>query len=244
MYTHCPECGTAFRITTGQLRMGQGRVQCAKCGTLFDAISSLSDVAFEDHFSDLRKLPTLPMEQALPPPIDRQPQENAGIAIAPQRKQPRASSPRSGWLPGVAALFALLILQFSVFEGERLAQNPSLRPWLEGFCAYLGCVLPAYRDPAAIEILERSLEPAGPDTLGFRAVMINGSRFQQAFPRLRLDLIKLNGEPLARRIFFADEYFSDEASLQNLMAVGKPFEIRLRIVKPDDEIGGYDFSLM
>lgn len=135
-------------------------------------------------------------------------------------------------------------MQLSVFEGQHLVQYPDFRPWLEELCAFLDCELPSYRDPGAIEVLERSLQPAGPDALEFRAVMINGSRFQQAFPRLKLDLIKLNGEPLARRVFFPDEYFSDEASPPILMTVGKPFEIRFRIVKPDNEIGGYQFRLI
>ncbi|MGH8549126.1 MAG: zinc-ribbon and DUF3426 domain-containing protein, partial [Methylococcales bacterium] len=211
MYTHCPECNTAFRITTVQLRMGQGRVKCSKCGSLFDAISSLSDVAFEDHFSDLRKLPTLPLEQALSPPVDRERTEKS--ATAPHWHGSRSLLGRRRWLSGIAILFALLITQLSVFEGERLVQHPDFRPWLEDLCAFIDFELPSYRDPGAIEVLERSLEPVGRDALEFRVVLINGSRFQQAFPRLELDLIKLNGTPLARRIFFPEEYFSDQASL-------------------------------
>lgn len=246
MYTHCPECNTAFRITTVQLRMGQGQAICAKCGTLFDAISSLSDVAFEDHYSDFRRLPTLPMEQALAPPVAR-PEGTVGSPEAGNGNRflrSRKALGRSGWRLGTALSCLLLVMQWSVFEAGRLTQNPDLRPWLEEFCIWTGCELPSYRDPAAIEVLEKNLDAIGPDALELRVVMINGSRFDQAFPRLKLELIRLNGEPLARRIFFPEDYFRDTVHHPVRLAAGQTFEIRLTMIKPKMEIGGYQFSLI
>ncbi len=241
MYTQCPECNTAFRITTAQLRLGQGRVKCSKCAALFDAISSLSDIAYEDHDSDFRSLPTLPLEQALPPPIEDGQSEKTGIARTPA---PAGWFSRSRNFSGIVLLIVLLIIQVSRFEGARLVQNPDLRPWFEEFCGRVRCALPSYRDPAAIEVLERSLEPAGPQALEFRIVMINGSRFDQTFPRIQLNLIRFNGEPLAQRVFFPEEYFSGPGSPPALMSVGKPFEIRLEIVNPATDVGGYNFRLI
>ena len=215
MYTQCPECNTAFRISTEQLRMGQGRVQCSKCETVFDAISSLSDIAFEDHFSDLRKLPTLPLEQALPPPIEDQPAAGIGMPPPPNWKAVASdtSEPsRTWWFSGVVLSLLLLFFQLAFFEGGHLVQNPTIRPWLADFCMYARCRLPGFRDPRSIEVLESSLQPIGPDAMEFRAVLVNGSRIGQAFPRIKLDLIKLNGEPLARRVFFPDEYLAEKLS--------------------------------
>lgn len=43
MLTRCPHCHTAFRVTSGQLRVRQGRVRCGACSEVFDALDSLAD---------------------------------------------------------------------------------------------------------------------------------------------------------------------------------------------------------
>ncbi|MGR9106872.1 MAG: DUF3426 domain-containing protein [Gammaproteobacteria bacterium] len=247
MYTQCPECRTAYRISTAQLRMGQGLVMCSKCDTLFDAISSLSDVAFEDHFSDLRTLPTLPLEQALTPPPEPSPAGTSEIAVAPHWNMPPESGSRrarGGWLSGIVLMLAALVFQVVFFEGNNLVQAPELRPWLEDVCGFMSCKLPGFRDPESIEVLEKSLLPIRPRVLEFRLVFVNGSRIPQAFPRLELNLMRFNGVVLARRVFTPQEYFSGNPSPPTRMAVGRPFTVRLEILNPNEKIGGYHFRLL
>jgi len=43
MLTHCPACGTTFRISSEQLKVRQGRVRCGQCHGEFNAIESLID---------------------------------------------------------------------------------------------------------------------------------------------------------------------------------------------------------
>ncbi|MDX9995458.1 MAG: DUF3426 domain-containing protein [Rhodocyclaceae bacterium] len=43
MLTRCPHCHTAFRVTSGQLKVRQGRVRCGACSEVFDALDSLAD---------------------------------------------------------------------------------------------------------------------------------------------------------------------------------------------------------
>ncbi len=43
MYTQCPECGTAFRVTAEVLRQAAGRVRCGGCGNAFNALDFLSE---------------------------------------------------------------------------------------------------------------------------------------------------------------------------------------------------------
>jgi len=43
MYTQCPECQTAFRITATVLKQAAGRVRCGGCGKAFNAIEHLSE---------------------------------------------------------------------------------------------------------------------------------------------------------------------------------------------------------
>jgi predicted Zn finger-like uncharacterized protein len=43
MYTQCPECGVAFRITAEVLKMAAGQVRCGGCGVAFNALEHLSE---------------------------------------------------------------------------------------------------------------------------------------------------------------------------------------------------------
>jgi len=43
MYTQCPECATAFRVTAEILRQAAGRVRCGGCGKPFNALDYLSE---------------------------------------------------------------------------------------------------------------------------------------------------------------------------------------------------------
>jgi predicted Zn finger-like uncharacterized protein len=45
MLTRCPHCQTAFRVTTEQLKVRQGKVRCGSCQSVFDALQSLADEA-------------------------------------------------------------------------------------------------------------------------------------------------------------------------------------------------------
>ena len=43
MYTQCPECSTAFRVTADILKQAAGKVRCGGCGRAFNALEFLSE---------------------------------------------------------------------------------------------------------------------------------------------------------------------------------------------------------
>jgi predicted Zn finger-like uncharacterized protein len=43
MYTQCPECGSAFRVTAEVLKRAAGKVRCGGCGSAFNALDFLSE---------------------------------------------------------------------------------------------------------------------------------------------------------------------------------------------------------
>jgi predicted Zn finger-like uncharacterized protein len=43
MYTQCPDCSTAFRVTADVLKMAAGKVRCGGCGHAFNALEYLSE---------------------------------------------------------------------------------------------------------------------------------------------------------------------------------------------------------
>ncbi|NOY61693.1 MAG: DUF3426 domain-containing protein [Gammaproteobacteria bacterium] len=52
MYTQCPNCKTAYKITIAELRTAQGFVSCGQCHQLFNAVSTLSEHAHGDPHSE------------------------------------------------------------------------------------------------------------------------------------------------------------------------------------------------
>jgi len=43
MYTQCPDCGRAFRVTVDVLKQAVGKVRCGGCGNAFNALENLSE---------------------------------------------------------------------------------------------------------------------------------------------------------------------------------------------------------
>ena len=43
MYTQCPHCGSAFRVTAEVLKQAAGKVRCGACGNAFNALAHLSE---------------------------------------------------------------------------------------------------------------------------------------------------------------------------------------------------------
>ena len=240
MYTQCPVCKTAYRITTDEVRMGQGKVLCSHCNSVFDSISSLAEVAFEYHLSDIRRIPSMTVEKAVSPPSESESdaftEYSALLVKRPVKRQYR-------WVFAAIFLAILLFGQVAYFRSPQWAQNAEYRPWMEKFCEQLGCLLPVYRHPEDIEVIERALEPAGRGALQLRALIVNAGNRPVALPGMHVKLIQFNGESLAQRIFQPKEYLSDLNQV-NEMPVGQPIQINLKISNPDNEIAGYTFKFI
>ena len=158
--------------------------------------------------------------------------------------RPASRAGRMAFGFGVPLLLALLVLQIGLFEGNHLAQDERLRPWLEIACGELGCSLPQYKDVRQIQIIDRALQPAPDDIDGLEFILVvaNEARFAQAFPAIKLVLTEVTGKPVAARIFSPGEYLDENQT--GPMPVGKPFEIRLLLAKPSREVGGFNFELI
>ncbi|MGX2041154.1 zinc-ribbon and DUF3426 domain-containing protein [Methylocaldum sp. MU1018] len=266
MYTRCPECKTAYRISVGQLRAGRGEVLCEHCHIVFNALVSLAHVVKEAVPGGAGQVrpPVLGTQEAVvvrkferelldESDIDRSSgAESAGKPLDPdsrrvQGKATAAPFPVSRemlWGASVFGLLALLIVQMVVFEGESMAQNGRMRPWLDMACKIARCSLPPYKDVRRIQIFDRALRPDSnrDDALEFQLVFANQSSLPQMLPNLKLVLTELNGNPVAERIFMPAEYLP-EGEKAMLMPVGKPFEVRLLLAKPSGDVGGFAFEL-
>ena len=66
MYTQCPECSTAFRVTAEVLKQASGKVRCGGCGKPFNALEYLSEGMPEQTAA---KEPEAPLPELTPEPL-------------------------------------------------------------------------------------------------------------------------------------------------------------------------------
>lgn len=266
MFTRCPECKTAYRISIGQLRAGRGEALCERCNIVFNVLVSLGHAVKDTTPEDAPQIrpPLLGDRDAAllpkfePKPPEKSGSEDAGAAYDPPafeqegKGNPAEGSaglssvaPETWWGLGVFGLTTLLIVQLIVFEGDRMVQSARMRPWLDIVCKTVDCELPPYKDLRRIQIFDRALRPDSmrDDALEFQLVFANQSNLPQMLPNLKLVLTELNGSPVAERIFTPTEYLP-EGETVSLMPVGKPFEIRLLLAKPSHDVGGFTFELL
>ena len=261
IYTQCPLCKTAYRITVAQLRQGRGEAYCLECQASFDALQALAETADRTAAPPVsNQVPTLGRMEAagISPRRDANPApERTGAGVfadgipekkpeTPDNQEPSSRAPATGrlaWRIGAACMAGLLALQWAWFAGPDLAQNERLRPWLENACDSLGCRLPLFHAPQRIKTVDHDLRPApdGSEGYEFTLVLANQASLPQAFPTIRLSLEAYNGSPTAAREFRPEEYLP--RSSPRLMPIGEPVEIRLLLARPDREIGGFSFEL-
>jgi hypothetical protein len=189
--------------------------QCNACQAKFDALEYLSDNVEED-------IPASHVDDT--------------FLVGP--KNTKIST--TFWLVGSVAGILLLTAQIIYFEGKTLAQKPVLRPWLEKACQRLHCQLPPYRNLDELQILTATQDTKAPGKVIFNIVLTNQADFPQLYPKLKLKLVDYRGKIFAERVFSTDNYHPSSTMLKP----GQTVNIQLSIVKPDNPVAGFSFSLM
>ena len=75
MYTQCPDCSTAFRVTADVLKQAAGKVRCGGCGLAFNALEYLSE-----------SMPAKPAAKEAKAPLPE---------LTPEPRQPEEGHPRA-----------------------------------------------------------------------------------------------------------------------------------------------------
>lgn len=152
--------------------------------------------------------------------------------------------PRLLWGLGLVAALALLVFQYLHFNFDRLARGET-RPWIARLCSVAGCQLPAQYDLPAIRtgsLIVRS-HPTRRGALAVDAILTNTAAFGQPYPNLLLQFTDLNGEPVAGRIFKAEEYLGGELSGTRLMPLQQPVHIGLEVLDPGPRAVNYQLTV-
>lgn len=144
-------------------------------------------------------------------------------------------------------LLLALALQYAWFRpAEVLSGYPQARPWLETFCAFTGCRIPDRRDPSKIQMLARDVRvhPGYEGALLVSATLVNAAAHAQPYPRLQFSVFNVNGQTIASRIFEPEEYLSADLDPKGNMSPGKPLQIAVELVAPEEAAISYEFRFL
>ena len=108
----------------------------------------------------------------------------------------------------------------------------------------LPCDVPAWREPQAFTMLDRSVQ-ASTTTAGVLAVEANfrnDARWPQPWPTLVLSLSDVEGRQVGLRAFAPAEYRQPGAAATDLLAPGQSASVRLQVREPAPRIVAFTFD--
>lgn len=152
----------------------------------------------------------------------------------------RIKSPLKVWRVATGLLAALFAFQVYFFEWEKLAQNATLRPWLNKICLFAYCQLPVYKNLNEFSLLHGAFEAVDNHFI-FKTALTNQANFPQETPSVKLILINYTGNSFAERVFLPRHYNSLHSDLIEPEA---SIEIEIEIATPTTPVGGYRFELI
>ncbi|OQX42556.1 MAG: hypothetical protein C3L25_00165, partial [Candidatus Sedimenticola endophacoides] len=179
------------------------------------------------------------------PPIE--PATEPAPSLQASLEQPLEGSRRTGsllWSLLILVLLASALAQLAWFERARLAQYPEARVLLSAACARLGCELPPRRDPAAFQVLTRSItsHPGAAGALLLQVTFANTAPFAQGYPHLQLSLLDSNGVLAVRRTFPPGDYLAPGIDPGSNIAPGERITIDLSLLDPGSDLTGFNLE--
>jgi predicted Zn finger-like uncharacterized protein len=244
MYTRCPECQTAFRITVAQLKARDGLVRCGRCDSIFRADLRLfapSSVPAEDT-SETEMFIDLSAEESIDRDRAHAPHE---IPIITDFSVPPSRERRTMlWFFASLTLALLWLGQFVYFYRDELAQVGDLQPALVKFCEILRCKLANASDTSVPELVQTSIapHPRYANALRIRAAFVNRAEQPLELPLMQISVTDIGGQLLARRVFAPREYLVAGAPA----TVAPPnvvVQALLDVTNPENKASSYEVQL-
>lgn len=252
MYTRCPECQTAFKITVVQLKARDGLVRCGRCDSVFRADLRLfaapapgaSEVESETQISFFPIGSDEDSEF-----IDIGESNETEIPVVSDLSlfyTPRRGLPTIVWVLTALPLVAALLGQFAYFYRNELAQLPQLRPALGEFCRWVECELPPLTANLVPELLKTKISPHPryANVLRIRASLVNRTETVQTPPLMEVSLTDSAGHLLARRTFTPREYLGSRAAASAPLSPNVVANALLDVTNPEGKATGFEIRLI
>lgn len=252
---HCPRCDGTLRVEPAEA-VNPLEASPSESGAAGLETSYIADGADADPINEPGVAANLPDDTAsaaatpaatpaaAQPPSTRS--RHARRVPSFVRGSPPVTTARVAW-PWHAAIVALglaLVLQLLLAQRDELAASARWRPWVEGLCNALPCEIPAWREPHAFTMLNRSVQPSRtlPGALAVEASFRNDARWPQPWPALLLSLSDVEGRQVGMRAFAPSEYHDGAVGADDLIAPGQSATVRLQVREPVPRIVAYTFD--
>ena len=143
----------------------------------------------------------------------------------------------------VAGLVLLLFVQVVLADRATLAADARWRPAVVGACMVLRCEVPAWREPAALTLVQRDVRPlpGQPGVLHVSAAFRNDAVWAQAWPVLVLTLADVDGRTVGSRAFQPGEYLG-RVPTQSTHGSGQSARIEMDLVEPAPGVVAFTFD--
>jgi hypothetical protein len=232
----CPRCGSAI---DPKLAKPLAKPEAQVSATVPPADAAVAPMATADD-EDNSATPTPPAEVA--PPRRKRSSHAPSFARRHAPAPVRTTHWRS-WLV-VAALAVVLFAQILLAQREELAANARWRPLISGVCGVLRCQVPAWREPAAFTMLQRSVQPkpGARGVLHVSASFRNDARWEQPWPTVLLTLSDMDGRQVGLRAFTPADYLGKRD--QGHIAPGQSATIELDVIEPPRQVVAFTFDFM
>ena len=153
--------------------------------------------------------------------------------------------PRSiGWLCGVAALLAVLVIQSLYWQPASLREFPFYNQVSQGFCEQFLCREVVLQDISQLDV-SGIVRPSSEynNSLSVQIELRNRAESSQHFPHIELAFTDLRGETISLRRFGPQEYLRAETAGRTLMAPYQRVQIEFELYDPGASAISYEFSL-
>ena len=248
MFVACPHCG--FLVAA----QGGASQRCPRCGSAIDPrlakpLLKPQTAAVSPEAEPATPLPSV--EDAAPaaaPASEPEKPRRRRSQHAPSFARRHAPAPvrRTHWRSwlAVAALAVLLFAQIVLAQRTELAASARWRPLISSVCTLLRCEVPAWREPAAFTMLQRSVQPKAGErgVLHVSASFRNDARWAQPWPTVMLTLSDMDGRQVGMRAFTPSDYLGDGE--KTAIAPGQSATIQLDVVEPAQQVVAFTFDFL
>lgn len=264
LFTRCPQCDTAFRVTTQQLQASGGQVRCGHCEAIFDAFATLTAQEPQRAAQGLTTAVAQPMPQGQSI-AESGAQARPAVAPIPQKGQSQPIRPdpaaslyewefRMPESPQRTLLWVMLVIVLSIvlaaqaayaFRTEITTFLPQTRGYYSRLCESLGCTigLPKLSNYLHIEASDlKAVDPSHPGEILLLLSVRNRAPVELAYPSFELTLTDSQEQAIARRVFLPPEYLPSGAQAGGLKA-GTELPIQLYLDTGALRASGYRLYL-
>ena len=170
-----------------------------------------------------------------------------GARLAPTPGQRRGAKSKEGSRTGLWAVLAIVGLvllggQLLVLLFPAGVQTPEWRGVYVAACKVIGCSVPALRSVDAIDVVDPSVErQASPETLQFRARLVNNAAFAQRLPRLSLRFLGADGTTVGEQRVSPSDY---REGSKGRLAPNESIPVTVQVADPGANAVNYSVTLL